>query len=141
MRARLWKWIKRLLMLGVVGTLLVTLIGVGAYFYYSRDLPSVEELRTWRPPQVTKVQCKDGSVCAEFYLQRRTWVDITTLPKHVRDSFLAAEDADFYSHQGLDYLGILTRLAESDPAMKKQLDDSCRRVLRLKDRMGLLDGL
>jgi penicillin-binding protein 1A len=107
MRARLWKWIKRLLMLGVVGTLLVTLIGVGAYFYYSRDLPSVEELRTWRPPQVTKVQCKDGSVCAEFYLQRRTWVDITTLPKHVRDSFLAAEDADFYSHQGLDYLGIL----------------------------------
>jgi len=44
-------------------------------------------------------------------------------------------------NKGLDYLGILTRLAESDPAMKKQLDDSCRRVLRLKDRMGLLDGL
>jgi beta-N-acetylhexosaminidase len=44
-------------------------------------------------------------------------------------------------NKGLDYLGILTRLAESDPAAKKQLDESCRRVLRLKDRMGLLDGL
>ena len=42
---------------------------------------------------------------------------------------------------GLDYLGILTRLAESDPAAMKRLDESCRRVLRLKDRMGLLDGL
>lgn len=44
-------------------------------------------------------------------------------------------------NKGLDYLGILTRLAERDPAAKKQLDESCRRVLRLKDRMGLLDGL
>ncbi|MFO0600824.1 MAG: glycoside hydrolase family 3 N-terminal domain-containing protein [Myxococcaceae bacterium] len=43
-------------------------------------------------------------------------------------------------NKGLDYLGILTRLAESDPEMKKLLDESCRRVLRLKDRMGLLDG-
>ncbi|MBL8909198.1 MAG: beta-N-acetylhexosaminidase [Archangium sp.] len=42
---------------------------------------------------------------------------------------------------GLDYLGILSRLVESDPAAMKRLDESCHRVLRLKDRMGLLDGL
>lgn len=42
--------------------------------------------------------------------------------------------------KGLDYLGVLTRLAETDPAAKQQLDAACRRVLRLKDRMGLLDG-
>ncbi|MFZ5443481.1 MAG: penicillin-binding protein 1A [Myxococcota bacterium] len=106
-RSRLWRWTKRLLVLAVVGVVLALAVGVGAYFHFSRDLPSVDELRTWRPPQVTKVTCRDGSVCAEFYLQRRTWVDITTLPRHVRDSFLAAEDADFYQHQGLDYLGII----------------------------------
>lgn len=44
-------------------------------------------------------------------------------------------------NKGLDYLGILTRVAEADPADKKRLDEACRRVLRLKDRMGLLDGL
>jgi beta-N-acetylhexosaminidase len=44
-------------------------------------------------------------------------------------------------NKGLDYIGILARTAESDPAAKKQLEESCRRVLRLKDRMGLLDGL
>ncbi|MFT3706483.1 MAG: PBP1A family penicillin-binding protein [Archangium sp.] len=107
MRATLWKWIKRLMKLAVLGVLAIVAISIGAYLYYSRDLPSVEELRTWRPAQVTKVQCRDGSTCAEYYVQRRTWVDITTLPKHVRDSFLAAEDADFYKHQGLDYLGMI----------------------------------
>jgi penicillin-binding protein 1A len=106
-RARLWRWMKRLLVLAAVGVALAVALVVGAYLYFSRDLPSVAELKTWRPPQVTKVTCRDGSTCAEFFVQRRTWVDITTAPKHVRDSFLAAEDADFYQHQGLDYLGIV----------------------------------
>lgn len=43
--------------------------------------------------------------------------------------------------KGIDYIGVLTRAAEADEAGRKQLDESCRRVLRLKDRMGLLDGL
>jgi beta-N-acetylhexosaminidase len=43
--------------------------------------------------------------------------------------------------RGLDVIGVLTRLAGSDPAARARLDQSCRRVLRLKDRMGLLDGL
>lgn len=88
------------LVLGAVGV-------VATYFYFERDLPDVESLRTWRPPQVTKVSCRDGNVCAEFYVERRTWVDVRALPAHVRDAFLAAEDADFYQHDGLDYAGIL----------------------------------
>lgn len=108
--ARIWKWTKRLLILGAVGVVLAVAVGVGAYFYFSRDLPSVEALRTYQPPQVTKVTCADGTVCAEFYLERRTLVRIEELPKHVRDSFLAAEDADFYKHEGLDFFGI-TRAA------------------------------
>jgi beta-N-acetylhexosaminidase len=61
-------------------------------------------------------------------------------------SFLAGNDLLLTTappdwNKGLDYIGILTRLSESDVAAKTQLDESCRRVLRLKDRMGLLDGL
>jgi penicillin-binding protein 1A len=108
--SRIWKWTKRLLILGVVGVVLAIGVGVGAYFYFSQDLPSVEALRNYQPPQVTKVTCADGSLCAEFYLERRTLVRIEDLPKHVRDSFLAAEDADFYKHEGLDFFGI-TRAA------------------------------
>ena len=43
--------------------------------------------------------------------------------------------------KGLDYVGILARFAEADPAARKKVDAACRRVLRLKDRMGLLDAL
>lgn len=61
-------------------------------------------------------------------------------------SFLAGNDLLLTTappdwNKGIDYIGILARLAERDEAAKKQLDESCRRVLRLKDRMGLLDGL
>lgn len=110
MGARLWKWTRRLLILGAVGLVLAIAVGTGAYVYFSRDLPSPEALRNYQPPQVTKVTCADGSLCAEFYLERRTLVRIEELPKHVRDSFLAAEDADFYKHEGLDFFGI-TRAA------------------------------
>ena len=42
--------------------------------------------------------------------------------------------------KGLDYIGVLTTLVESDDLARLKLDAACRRVLRLKDRMGLLEG-
>lgn len=63
----------------------------------------------------------------------------------LRQSFIAGNDVILTTappdwSEGLDYFGILTTLAQSDPAYQKRLDDAVRRVLRLKDRMGLLDG-
>lgn len=80
--------------------------GAGVYYYFNADLPSVEELRGYTPPQVTKVLCAGGSRCAEFYRERRTWVPLSALPAHVKNAFLAAEDAGFYQHEGLDFLGM-----------------------------------
>src|SRR4051812_36544291 len=57
--SRVWQWIKRLLKLTALGFVLAIAVGGGAFFWFSRDLPSVEELRTWRPAQVTKVACRD----------------------------------------------------------------------------------
>ncbi len=106
---RVWKWLRRLLIFTIVALGLMTGIGAGTYWYFSRDLPSVEELRTWRPPQVTKVYCPGQNTvpCAEFFRERRTWVDITAVPPHVKNAFLAAEDADFYTHGGVDFLGMI----------------------------------
>jgi penicillin-binding protein 1A len=105
--------LKRLLVLMLAGVVLVALVGVGGFFYFDRNLPSVETLRTYQPPQVTKVRCADGSVCAEYYLERRTVVPIGSLPQHVRNAFVAAEDADFYKHQGLDPVGMARAAVKS----------------------------
>lgn len=102
----LWRWTRRLLVTGVVLAVLGLLSVVGVYLYFDRGLPSVEALRHYSPSQVTKVTCADGSVCAEFYRERRTLVPIGTLPSHVKNAFLAAEDADFYKHEGLDFIGL-----------------------------------
>src|SRR5262245_15477994 len=88
--ARLWRWTKRLFVYSVLGLIAAAALGTGTYFYFDRDLPSVEQLRTYQPPQVTKVTCVDGTVCAEFAKERRTLVKLHELPGHVRNAFLAA---------------------------------------------------
>ncbi len=69
-------------------------------------LPTVTDLKTYQAPQVTRVLARDGTVLAELFTQRRTVVPIGSLPAHVKLAFLAAEDAGFYEHEGLNYLGI-----------------------------------
>ncbi|MDY7228897.1 glycoside hydrolase family 3 N-terminal domain-containing protein [Hyalangium rubrum] len=63
----------------------------------------------------------------------------------VRLAFLAGNDLILTTappdwDKGMDYFGILTKLAQSDPKLTEKLDAAVRRVLRLKDRMGLLEG-
>jgi len=108
-----WRWVKRAFVAGLLLLLAAAAAAFAAFGYFSKNLPSVESLRTYHPPQVTKVYCADGTVCAEYFKERRTNVDITTLPRQVRDAFLAAEDADFYHHEGLDYFGMVRAALKS----------------------------
>ncbi|MDH4281297.1 MAG: transglycosylase domain-containing protein, partial [Myxococcales bacterium] len=86
-----------------VGALLV----LGAYAYFSRDLPSVGALRDYKPPQTTRVYDRNNKVVGEIFSERRTVISMSEVPRNVVLAVLAAEDADFYEHEGLDYTGIL----------------------------------
>ena len=79
--------------------------------HYESGLPSVETLKKgYDPPQVTRVLARDGSVLASLFIERRTVIPFEEIPRHVKLAFLAAEDASFYEHQGLDYLGMVRAL-------------------------------
>lgn len=79
--------------------------------HYESGLPSVDQLRSgYAPPQVTRVLARDGTVLADIFTERRTVVPIAEIPPHVKLAFLAAEDAHFYEHQGLNYVGMLRAL-------------------------------
>ncbi|HET9934813.1 MAG TPA: PBP1A family penicillin-binding protein [Polyangiaceae bacterium] len=100
---------------GGLGIGAATLVGAGAVFatihHYEANLPSVEQLKTgYRPPQVTRVLARDGSLLGSLFTERRTVIAFADLPPHVKLSFLAAEDASFYEHQGLNYFGMLRAL-------------------------------
>ncbi len=93
--------------LGLTGVLVL----VGLFAYYGRDLPDVHGLRSsWRPPQTTRVLDRRGEVLAELFTERRTVVPLERLPEHLVKALLAAEDADFYRHRGLDWPGMVRAL-------------------------------
>jgi penicillin-binding protein 1A len=105
-RAFAWRWTKRL----AVASAVLAVAGAVALWWmvrhYEAGLPSVADLKTYQAPQVTRVLARDGTVLAELFTQRRTVVSIASLPPHVKLAVLAAEDAGFYEHEGLNYLGI-----------------------------------
>jgi penicillin-binding protein 1A len=79
--------------------------------HYSEDLPSVEQLKSgYNPPQLTRVFARDGTVLADLFTERRTVVPFGEVPDNTKLAFLAAEDAAFNEHKGLDYLGMIRAL-------------------------------
>jgi len=80
---------------------------VGAFWWFGRDLPPVEALSTYEPPQTTRILDRKGQLLGELFEERRTVVPMSRVPRLLVISVLAAEDADFYLHEGLDYPGIL----------------------------------
>ena len=91
------------------GLAIVVAASVAAFAVWrelTMDLPAVTELLDYRPPMATSVLAADGTPIGEFYVERRYLVPIAEVPEHVRQAFLAAEDAEFYRHPGIDVAGI-----------------------------------
>lgn len=75
--------------------------------HYESMLPPIGPLlEGYDPPQTTRVVSRDGVVLAELFEERRTVVSLARIPKVMVDAVIAAEDADFRQHGGLDYPGI-----------------------------------
>jgi len=79
---------------------------VFAYFLVS-GLPSISSLKDYRPSIITRVYADNDQLIDEFYLEDRKVVRVTDLPRFVIQSFVAAEDARFFHHQGIDFQSII----------------------------------
>src|SRR3569623_1163084 len=71
------------------------------------DLPSVESLRELQLSVPLRIYTEDGKLIGEFGAERRALLKYAAFPKKVVQAFLAAEDANFFEHSGVDYLGLL----------------------------------
>ncbi len=88
---------------------LVLSSAVGAmviYHHFAQDLPPVNSLKNYRPKTVSTFYSDDGRVIGEFFRERRFVTPLSRVPGHVVKAFLAAEDANFYHHPGMDFLGM-----------------------------------
>ena len=85
--------------LGIIfsGAVLVLLF----ILFLSRDLPSLEQLENYDPDLVTRIYSADGEVLSELFVQKRVFVELNNIPKHMQDAVIASEDRRFYEHWGL----------------------------------------
>ncbi|WP_354010581.1 penicillin-binding protein 1A [Endozoicomonas lisbonensis] len=100
------KFLKFLLWSGLAGGGGALLIAASAYLYLSPSLPSVETLRDVHLQTPLRVFTRDEKLLAEFGEKRRTPVRIEETPEFLVKAFMAAEDDRFYSHPGVDIVGL-----------------------------------
>ena len=106
--ARPWPW--RLLgfgaALGGAAAAGAALLAIVVYCVAYYRLPSIETLTDYRPKVPLRIWSADGVLLGEFGEERRNVVSIQEVPNRLREAILAAEDANFYHHGGIDPLGI-----------------------------------
>lgn len=84
---------------------------LGGFVYWTlSDLPHVNAIEEYVPSQSSKVYSSDGKVLAEYYYERRTFIPHYRIPDHLKKAFIAIEDIRFYSHPGVDFIGIMRAL-------------------------------
>lgn len=104
---RNWRWWQIALVgcaaCGIVGATTVT----GVIWYFSQDLPSLEQLQNYQPSLVTTVYSDDRQPIGQFFIERRILTPLAKIPKALTQAVIATEDARFFEHPGLDYIGML----------------------------------
>src|SRR5579862_3498295 len=107
------KWVVR----SALTLVFLALFGAGGLlavlWHYSVGLPDYQQLADYQPPTMTRVQAGDGRLLAEYALERRVFVPVGAMPKLVVNAFIAAEDKNFYSHQGVDLAGVVRAMIQN----------------------------
>jgi penicillin-binding protein 1A len=89
---------------GVVSMICVVAVALAVAY---PNLPDISDLADYRPKLPLRVFSSEGILIGEFGEERRNLTPIATIPKVMKDAVLAAEDARFYDHGGVDYKGLL----------------------------------
>ena len=103
-------WLAGLVTAGVAAVLCV--VGLALAVAYP-NLPDIHSLTDYRPKLPLRIYASDGVLLGEFGDERRSFLAIAQIPQVMKDAVLAAEDARFYQHGGVDYKGVLRAALEN----------------------------
>ena len=94
----------------IIFIIAIVLFIFSTLWYFSIGLPDYKKLSNYQPPISSRVYSEDGKLIAEYALQKRLFVPYESVPEVVINSFLSAEDKNFFNHPGIDAKGILRAL-------------------------------
>ncbi len=92
---------------GIVLLIVFLFLVFSAFMYFSSGLPDYKKLAKYQPPVSSRVYSENGTLIAEYALEKRLFIPYESIPKKIINSFLSAEDKNFFSHPGIDAKGVL----------------------------------
>ena len=102
------KILKITLLLSAILFVIAIIAGVVIYSKFKSEIPALNTVSDYKPDAGTKVYSYDGELIAEFYHEnRRIIIPYDKIPEKLRFAFVAAEDSSFYTHHGIDPIGIV----------------------------------
>ena len=101
------KFIKNILLITLSLVLLLGILIFSVLWTYSNNIPDYKFLKSYKPPVSSKVYSGNGELVADFSKEKRIFIPYNSIPKIVINSFLSAEDKNFFSHPGVDAKGVL----------------------------------
>ena len=97
----------------IISSLICLLFVLSTLWYFSVGLPDYKKLSNYQPPVSSRVYSDDGKLIAEYAIEKRLFIPYDSIPKKIINSFLSAEDKNFFSHPGIDAKGILRALIKN----------------------------
>ena len=101
------KFLQNILLISLSFVLLLVILIFGVLWTYSNNIPDYKFLKNYKPPVSSKVYSGDGELVADFSKEKRIFVPYNSIPKNIINSFLSAEDKNFFSHPGVDAKGVI----------------------------------
>ena len=103
----MYRIIKNIFILTLSFGLLGVFFILAVLWAFSNNLPDYKFLKSYKPSVSSKVYSGDGELVNDFSSEKRIFVPYNAISKKVINSFLSAEDKNFYSHPGVDAKGVL----------------------------------
>jgi penicillin-binding protein 1A len=82
-------------------------LAFSALWYFSSGLPDYKKLESYEPPVSSRVYADNGTLIAEYAIEKRLFIPYDSVPTIVINAFLSAEDKNFFKHPGIDPKGII----------------------------------
>jgi len=101
------KVLRNIFILSLIISLIVFIGIFGILWSFSNKIPDYKFLKNYKPPVSSKMYSGNGDLVADFSKEKRIFIPYSAIPKKVINSFLSAEDKNFFSHPGVDAKGVL----------------------------------
>ncbi len=107
------KFLKNIIVLLTSSILLLGVLILSILWSFSNKIPDYKFLKNYKPPVSSKVYSGDGTLVADFSREKRIFVPYDSIPSNVINSFLSAEDKNFFTHPGVDAKGVLRAIIKN----------------------------